>query len=99
MGQCVRNVTYNSGTKVLTVEGLHGGTYDVYFDDTKDAVLQGDRGGIKPTKHGTQVVIDPKTGTGTLNTTSKAFTVGTVHTVRFVDPANGHVTLQSTFTA
>lgn len=98
MGQLVRNVSYNSGTKVLTVEGLHGGKYNVHFDDVDDALLQGDRKGNKPTSSGT-ITVDQKTGLATFDTTSKGFTVGTNHTVRFVDPVSGHVTLQSTFKA
>jgi hypothetical protein len=98
MGQLVRNVSYNPGTKVLSVEGMHGNKFNVHFDDVDDALLQGDRKGTKPASAGT-ITIDQKTGTATFDTTSRAFTVGTKHTVRFVDAASGHVTLQSTFTA
>lgn len=98
MGQCVRNVSYNSGSKILTFEGHHGRTYNVIFDDVDDAHLQGDRKGTKPASGGS-VTLDAKTGIGTFDTTSKSFTGGTVHSVRFVDPVTGHVTLRSSFTA
>lgn len=98
MGQCVRNVTYTAGNKTLAFEGQLGRAYNLHFDDVDDAHMQGDRKGNKPASAGS-VTLDPKTGKGTFDTTSQGFTVSTVHTVRFVDPSNGHVTLRSSFTA
>ena len=96
MGLCVRNVTIVG--KVLNFDGLHGGTYNVHFDDVDDACRQGDRKGTKPAVAG-QVTISQATGKGSFDTTPLALTTGTKHIVRFVHPQTGHVTLNSTFIA